>query len=155
MTWSYGGDPAGSDVDEIRFLIGDTDSSRQLMQDEEIQYWLSQLETVYDSPLEVAAFCCDTLAVKFAKEVAQSGDGVNVAAEQLQQKMEEAADRLRTQRGMLQGAGAGPYIGSNDAETSANELQGWAKIGQHDNPRAGSQDLSDLGWWDGRPENAL
>lgn len=40
MSFSYSGDPSSSALDEARFLIGDTDSSRPIMQDEEIQYIL-------------------------------------------------------------------------------------------------------------------
>ena len=38
MTFSYTGDPSIDDVSRCRFLIGDTDGSNVLMQDEEIQY---------------------------------------------------------------------------------------------------------------------
>lgn len=40
MSFSYSGDPSASAVDAARFLIGDTDSSRPIMQDEEIKYIL-------------------------------------------------------------------------------------------------------------------
>lgn len=38
MAFSYSGDPSKSAVDAARFLIGDTDKSMPIMQDEEIQY---------------------------------------------------------------------------------------------------------------------
>ena len=38
MSWSYSGDPADSQIDACRFLIGDTIASDPIMQDEEIQY---------------------------------------------------------------------------------------------------------------------
>lgn len=38
MSFSYSGDPAGSQLDECRFLLGDTDESRPILQDEEIDY---------------------------------------------------------------------------------------------------------------------
>lgn len=38
MSWNYSNDPAASDVDRCRFLIGDTDQRQPIMQDEEIQY---------------------------------------------------------------------------------------------------------------------
>jgi hypothetical protein len=40
MTWTYTGDPNDSARDAIRFLIGDTDSTDQLVTDEEIA-WLN------------------------------------------------------------------------------------------------------------------
>lgn len=38
MSFTYSGDPSHSDLDEARFLIGDTDDKSPIMQDEEIQY---------------------------------------------------------------------------------------------------------------------
>lgn len=38
MSFSYSGNPENSALDEARFLIGDTDVSNPIMQDEEIQY---------------------------------------------------------------------------------------------------------------------
>lgn len=38
MSFSYSGDPSNSEVDEARFLIGDTNKDSPIMQDEEIQY---------------------------------------------------------------------------------------------------------------------
>lgn len=38
MSFTYSGDPSSSELDEARFLIGDTDESSPIMQDEEIQY---------------------------------------------------------------------------------------------------------------------
>lgn len=42
MTWTYSGDPAYSNRDAVRFLIRDTNTSDQLLQDEEIAWLLSQ-----------------------------------------------------------------------------------------------------------------
>ena len=38
MSFSYSGDPNASELDAMRFLIGDTDVNQPIMQDEEIQY---------------------------------------------------------------------------------------------------------------------
>jgi hypothetical protein len=38
MSFSYSGNPKDSPLDEARFLIGDTDVSNPIMQNEEIQY---------------------------------------------------------------------------------------------------------------------
>lgn len=40
MSFSYSGNPMDSLLDEARFIIGDTDESKPIMQDEEIQYIL-------------------------------------------------------------------------------------------------------------------
>ena len=38
MAWSYSGNPADSEKDAVRFLIGDTDTDDQLLSDAEINY---------------------------------------------------------------------------------------------------------------------
>lgn len=38
MSFSYSGDPSSSALDASRFLLGDTDASAPIMQNEEIQY---------------------------------------------------------------------------------------------------------------------
>jgi hypothetical protein len=45
MSWTYNGDPSSSEIEEIRFLIADTDVNNQLMQDEEIQYLIDTYGT--------------------------------------------------------------------------------------------------------------
>ena len=42
MAWTYSGDPASSDRDAVRFLIGDTDSTDQLLQDAEVSFCIAQ-----------------------------------------------------------------------------------------------------------------
>ena len=42
MTWSYSGNPANSANDEVRFLIGDTDTNNQLLSNEEIAWLLTE-----------------------------------------------------------------------------------------------------------------
>lgn len=41
MSWSYSGDPSKSELDECRFLLGDTNEAAPIMQNEEIQYIIS------------------------------------------------------------------------------------------------------------------
>lgn len=41
MTWSYSGDPSSSDRDQVRFLIGDTDTTDQQLSDEEIDFLIT------------------------------------------------------------------------------------------------------------------
>ena len=45
MSWTYSGNPANSQVDECRFLLGDTNESAPIMQDEEIQYIIDFVES--------------------------------------------------------------------------------------------------------------
>jgi len=58
MTCSYSGDPADSDKDAVRFLIGDTDCANNSVEDEEILWVLTQEANVY-----MAAACLLDTAV--------------------------------------------------------------------------------------------
>lgn len=42
MSWTYSGNPSSSVLDECRFLIGDTNEAAPIMQDEEIQFIISE-----------------------------------------------------------------------------------------------------------------
>lgn len=41
MSWTYSGNPSASELDKCRFIIGDTNEKYPIMQDEEIQYLIS------------------------------------------------------------------------------------------------------------------
>lgn len=43
MSWTYSGNPKDSLRDECRFLIGDTNEKNPIMQDEEIDYIISEV----------------------------------------------------------------------------------------------------------------
>jgi len=71
MTWTY--DPADLDTETpsgqlntVRLLIGDTDSTDEQLQDEEVAFSLSLNESnVYNS----AIWCCTTISSKYARRV--------------------------------------------------------------------------------------
>ena len=46
MTWSYSGNPGASDLDHIRFLIQDTDTTDQLFSNEELTYLFNVADMV-------------------------------------------------------------------------------------------------------------
>ena len=73
MTWSYSGNPASSNLDEIRFLIQDTDTTDQLLSNEEINY----LYNVYGDAYSAAVAAVGVLiaqASKVAEESKTVGD---------------------------------------------------------------------------------
>ena len=59
MAWSYD-NGMGTDKDKVRFLIQDTNSSRQLFQDQEINWVISTEANIYTA----AAQLCDILVTK-------------------------------------------------------------------------------------------
>ena len=42
MSWNYSRNPASSALDELRFIIGDTNEAEPIMQDEEITYLITE-----------------------------------------------------------------------------------------------------------------
>jgi len=69
MAWSYSGNPGASGLDEVRFLIQDTDSTDQLLSNEEINYLL----TAYSADAYGAAIAAViALIAKAARAVEES-----------------------------------------------------------------------------------
>jgi hypothetical protein len=68
MTWSYSGDPSDSDKDSVRFIVGDTDTTDQLVTDEEIAWALTQNSNIYGA----SAIIAGTIAAKFSRKVDKS-----------------------------------------------------------------------------------
>lgn len=64
LTWSYEGYPSDNLKDEVRFLLRDTDSTDQLLSDEEIYYLL----TIFPNPIASAAMGCESLSGKYARD---------------------------------------------------------------------------------------
>lgn len=141
MTFSYSGDPNDGGVDEVRFLIQDTNSSAPLLSNEEIQYLYDKWYPKYPSTYYVAAAACDVVAAKYAGEVSYSADGVSVSGNELQQKYCDLATTMRNQYKSEQFATsvpAGGMLYGEDYEPDIKPLV-WAK-GMNDNLRAGQQE---------------
>ena len=97
MTFTYNGNPAASPLEEVRFLVGDTDSTRPLLQDEEIEYVIAKWDPLFGSTTLNAAVCCEVIAGNFAREISVSADGVSVGLSELQAKYDARATSLRDQ----------------------------------------------------------
>lgn len=91
MTWTYSGDPSTSPKDEVRFLLGDTDTNDQLIQDEEIEYLL----TTWEHPILAASYAAEQIATGFTRHVSISGDGMSWSGGELADKFWNLADALR------------------------------------------------------------
>jgi hypothetical protein len=141
MSWSYSGDPSDGGVDEVRFLVQDTDPNDQLLSDEGIEYLINQWMPVYDSALMVAAMAAEAIAAKFAREVAYAADGVSVGVQELQQKYDALAMSLRDQYKQFDIGGGPEVYGVMYSDTPDPTIKPtiWA-IGMNDNIRAGKQD---------------
>ena len=89
MAWTYSGDPSSSDRDKVRFLIGDTDTNNQLLQDAEITFLLNQWNS---DAYVAAAHACDALAAKFS---AKSDYSKSVGDLSISTMYGQQADRYR------------------------------------------------------------
>ncbi len=96
MSWSYSGDPSSSDKDAVRFLIGDTDTNNQLLQDEEINYLLTTQGSVYAAAAEAAM----SIAAKFARLADQTVGDLRISYSQRAEAYKALADSL-SRRGDL------------------------------------------------------
>lgn len=153
MAWTYT-NPSASDKDEVRFLIGDTDESDQLLSDEEINFLIDTWLTVHGTTFYVASIACETIAARLAREISYSADGVSVSLSELQAKYKQQAETLRMQHKELFVGGA-PDVGG----ISAYEEQdiGIAPFifgtGMSDNREAGRQDYGNRQGPDFYPED--
>ena len=95
MSWSYSGDPGASDLDEVRFLIGDTDTDDQQLSDEEINYLLTSTGSVQAAALEAAR----SLWAKYSRMVDQKTGDIDIKYSQ--RKDAYAALIRQLQLGML------------------------------------------------------
>lgn len=104
MSWSYSGNPNNSSLDAVRFLIGDTISTDPQLQDEEINYELSEENNVYLA----AIACAQALAAKFARLVDKAVDSFRISYSQRQAHYLALANSLTTRAAMKDGT---PYVG--------------------------------------------
>lgn len=89
--------PITTDLDKIRLEVGDTDPARQLLTDDELNYFLSE----HDTALLAAAAACDSLATRFARDydVKWQGAGMSARGEYSRSQMAAAfAERAKDLR---------------------------------------------------------
>ena len=138
MAWSYS-DPSASPKDAVRFLVGDTDTTDQLINDEEIEFLVDEFGDVYTAAGSVA----ESLAAKFAREVTHSGDGLSYSGNQLYQHYTDLAERLRRLAARRRRSGAGPYVGGIShrerelADADMDKIPTSFRSHMHDHPGKG------------------
>jgi len=147
MAWTYSGDPDNSARDAIRFLTGDTDTTDQLLSDEEIAWTNKEATgsaTSTDALYDAAYRCCLTIASKLAREADKTIGDLSV-------KMSQRAAAYREQAVVLQGLASReggtpvPYAGGitisdKDIDQENSDIyRGWFASGQFENVRDGGQ----------------
>lgn len=90
VDWLYTGEPNTRTIDAVRLLIGDTDSTDQLITDNEIQYFL----TKHGSINRTASESCRAIAAKFARLMSRSIGGLSADFSAKYRQYMELADSL-------------------------------------------------------------
>ena len=131
MSWSY--DPtdlntttASGRLNTVRFLVGDTDTNDQKVQDEEITFSLSQTN---DGVNAAASYVARTLASKYASKVTIELDGQLMAHysdlydhyKSLADKLDYQAKKFGAQLGILAGGISKTRVGAVRSNTNRVE----------------------------------
>lgn len=150
--FTYSGDPADSDRDQVRFTVQDVDPGMPLLSDPEYDWLISQWLPRYDSLIYVASIAAATISRKFVGIVNVSADGVSVDTSNLSDRYKALAQSLREEYQAAQISGveidiANIMVGTG-IDYSIRPLR--FAVGLHDNARAGMQDFG--GWLGGIEE---
>jgi hypothetical protein len=147
MAWTYGGDPSANARDAIRFLIGDTDTTDQLLSDEEIAWVNSEASgtaTGTTALYDAAYRCCLTIASKLAREADKQIGDLSVSMSQRAKAYREQAASLKELSGREGGVPI-PYAGGitiSDKEIdeeNSDIFRTWFSSGQFENVRDGGR----------------
>lgn len=133
MTWTYNvANLATDETYQVRLLCGDTDTNNQLIQDEEIDFLLSENSGVYFA----AAAACEAIAAKLADEADQKTGKIATWLTKRVDKFLEMAKRLREVASRTLGR---PYAGGisisdkEDQEADTDRVVPAFKVGIMDN----------------------
>ena len=96
MTWSYSGDPSSSTLNAVRFLVGDTDTTDQLISNEEITYFVTEFANARRAASEAAR----AIAAKYARLMSRSIGGLSADFSAKYRQYLELADNLLTKEEM-------------------------------------------------------
>lgn len=105
MTYSYTADPVNDPIDEVHFLVGDTDSAEPLLQNEEVALFLDMYPKPVGRPAYLAgAAAAEAIAAKFARNMQSA---VGPLSQQAQQQFEHYIALAQQLRVAYATAGAG------------------------------------------------
>jgi hypothetical protein len=93
IRFSYTHDPSNSDVDAVRFLVGDTNSKRPMLDDREVEWAIAQ----YPNQNLAAAVLAESLFGKFASQADISVGPVSKSYSKVAELFKKKADQLRSE----------------------------------------------------------
>lgn len=116
MTWTYTPD-FDTDRDQVRFFMGDTDTTDQLISDEEIAFAVTEEGNLY----EAAATLCEALAAEFARKVNRQVGDLRLSSEQQFEHYLELAGKLRRRASTKSTNVLAPSISIADKNAAEND----------------------------------
>tara|TARA_R100000808_G_scaffold14529_1_gene34235 strand:- start:7528 stop:7959 length:432 start_codon:yes stop_codon:yes gene_type:complete len=126
--------------DKVRFRIGDTDSNRPLLSDEEINAVIASKPSVLPASIE----CVEAILAKIARDVDRNAAGITSSRSQAYNHYLELRNKLA--REMLTESemfvGGLSKAAKQSFEDDSDFVQPSFKIGQFDNPQAGPEDAT-------------
>lgn len=119
MAWSYI-NPAANNKDKVRFLVGDTDSTDQLVTDEEIT-WALEGSTIYSAASTIA----QSISAKFSRLADKDVDDLSIKYSQIAKAYMDKAISLKKLDN--EKSFASPYLGGiskaeKDVASENNDL---------------------------------
>lgn len=132
MAWTYSTSLA-TDKDKVRFEIGDTDTTDQLLSDEEIAAVLTAEGSVYAA----ASDCAEHLAAKFSRLADRTVGNFSLSASQRAKAFWDLAAKLSKKGLIYQTPSAGGWKQSDDDTLNADEdrKKMVLRSGVHDMPK--------------------
>lgn len=131
-----------TDLDKVRLEIADTDSTAQLLQDDEITYFISQEANLWGA----AARCCERIARQFLRKadvrIGRGGTTLNYSTAAKQYQDMAAALRKRANATNAPWAGGRSVSDKESLAEDESLVQPIFRKGEGDNPWVGGQDLS-------------
>ncbi len=112
MAYTYSGDPAASDLDNVRNKLGDVDpddTDTWLLSDEEIE---AEIAT-YDNLFLAAAECAENIAARFARKVTFSIGRKSKQMSDLSEHFYKLAEKLRERSMMGTDISPEPFSGTS------------------------------------------
>jgi hypothetical protein len=144
MTWTYSGDPGASALDELRFLIGDTNTLDQQLTDEELNYLLG--ENSGDAKA-AAPDAIGALITKYARLCDQTTGDISIKYSQRAQAYRDMLEDLTSAGGLASITPDNLYAGGisksdkTSVEGDTDRVAPNFSLGMTDNPSALPDDL--------------
>jgi hypothetical protein len=141
-TGTYSGNPASSPLDEVRFLVGDTNAAAFQLSDGEINYNLALVNGNSPPPPNknflAASYCAEAIAGQYAKMVDKAVGDLHISYSQLAKQFQGLSLRLRSRAAL---ANVKVYVGGlsrsekwandtdSDLATVATKVDGMNTVG--------------------------